>query len=45
MELTDFLHAVTYSEKLKVDSIIFEWMWSKMAVAFLAHETLKSAVC
>ena len=44
MEQTDFLHAVTNSGKLKVDSIIFGWGLSEIAVAFLVHETLKSAV-
>ena len=39
-----FLHAVTNSGKLKVDSMIFDWAWSKMEVAFLVHETLTSAV-
>ena len=29
-----FLHAVTNSKKLKADSMIFEWAWSKMAVIF-----------
>ena len=44
MEQTDFLHVVTKLGKLKVDSMIFGWMWSKMAVTFLVHETLKSVV-
>ena len=34
MEQTDFLLAGTNSGKLKVDSIIFGWAWSKMAMAF-----------
>ena len=34
MEETDFLHAATNSGKLKVDSMIFGWAWSKMAMAF-----------
>ena len=33
------------SEKLKVISLNFEWLWSKMGVTiYLVHETLKSAV-
>ena len=39
-----FLHAVTNSGKLKIDSMIFGWASSKMEVTFLVHETLKSAV-
>ena len=31
MELTDLLHAGTNSGKLKVDSVIFGWVWSKIA--------------
>ena len=34
MEQTCFLHASTNAGRLKVDSIIFEWALSKMAVAF-----------
>ena len=34
IEETDFLHACTNSGKLKVDSMIFGWAWSKMALAF-----------
>ena len=34
IEETDFLHAVTNLEKLKVDSIIFGLAFSKMALAF-----------
>ena len=34
MEQTCFLHASTNAGRLKVDSIIFEWVLSKMAVAF-----------
>ena len=34
MEETDFLHAVTNSEKLKVDSMIFGWAQSKMEMTF-----------
>ena len=30
--------------KLKVDSMIFGWVWSKMVVAFSDHGTQKSAV-
>ena len=44
MEQDDFLHAVTKSGKLKVDSMIFGWAWSKQAVIFLVYETLKSMV-
>ena len=33
MEWTDFLHAGVNSGKLKVISIIFRWMWSKLGVA------------
>ena len=45
MEKIDFLHAGTNSRKLKVDSMIFEWSWSKIAKeALLVHETTKSAV-
>ena len=33
-EETDFLYAGTNSGKLNVDSIIFGWVWSKMAMAF-----------
>ena len=29
-----FLHAGTNSGKLKVDSVILGWAWSKMAVIF-----------
>ena len=29
-----FFHDGTKSAKLKVDSIIFGWVWSKMAMAF-----------
>ena len=29
-----FLHAGTNSGKLKVDSVMFGWAWSKMAVVF-----------
>ena len=39
-----FLHAVTNSGKLKFDSMIFGWAWSKMEVPFLVHVTLTSAV-
>ena len=31
---TSFLHAGANSGKLKVDSMILGWAWSKMAVAF-----------
>ena len=31
-----FLHAGTNSGKLKVDSMIFGWTWSKMATAFFS---------
>ena len=34
MESADFLHAGTNPRKVEVDSMIFGWMWSKMAVAF-----------
>ena len=34
MEQTDFSHAGTNSGKLKVDSMIFVWAWSKIAEAF-----------
>ena len=45
MEKTDFLHAGKISRKLKVDLMIFEWSWSKVAKeALLVHETTKSAV-
>ena len=30
---TDFLHAMANSEKLKVMSIIFGWVWSRMSMA------------
>ena len=30
---TDFLHAMANSEKLKVMSIIFRWVWSRMSMA------------
>ena len=43
MEWTDFLHAGTNSGKLKVDSIIFVWAMSKMAVAFLKNEHMNWA--
>ena len=33
-----FLHAGTNSGKLKVDSMIFGWAWSKIAVAFLLYQ-------
>ena len=33
-EEIDFLYAGTNSGKLNVDSIIFGWVWSKMAMAF-----------
>ena len=42
--INSFLHVVTISEKLKVDSMIFGWTWTKMTATFLVHETLKSAV-
>ena len=32
MEETDFLHAGANSAKLEVDSMIFEWAYSKMAM-------------
>ena len=32
--IKSFLHAGINSGKLKVDSIIFVWAWSKMAMAF-----------
>ena len=32
IEWTDFVHADANSEKLKVDSMIFGWMWSKMGM-------------
>ena len=44
MEWTDFLHDVTNSRKLKVDSMIFGCVWSKMAAAFLVHDTQKSTL-
>ena len=31
-EITDFLHVGTNSRKLKVDSMIFRWVWSNMAM-------------
>ena len=37
-----FLHAGTNSGKLKVDSMIFGWTWSKNCHDLLVHETLKS---
>ena len=33
MKQTDFLHAGTNLGKIKVDSMIFGWLWSKMAMA------------
>ena len=45
MELTYFLHAGANSWRLKVISLIFEWMLSKMGVAtYLVHKSLKSVV-
>ena len=43
MEWTDFLRAFANSGKLKVTSLIFEWVWSKMGMDYIVHETLKSA--
>ena len=34
MTVKSFFHANTNSEKLKVDSIIFGWTWSKMGMDF-----------
>ena len=34
IENTDFLHAGTNSEKLKFNSMIFGWAWSKIAKVF-----------
>ena len=34
MKKPDFLHASTNAGRLKVGSVIFEWVLSKMAVAF-----------
>ena len=34
MEYIDFLYAGTNSGKLKVDSIVFWWAWSKIAEVF-----------
>ena len=44
MGKSGFLHAVANSGKLKVDSMIFGWAWSKMVVDFSDHGTQKSAV-
>ena len=44
MEWTEFLHSGINSGKLKVDLMIFGWVWSKMAMGLLVHETLKSVV-
>ena len=34
MNLADFLHTDTYSQKLQVTSIVIGWAWSNMDVAF-----------
>ena len=34
LQHTGFLHVGTNSGKLKVDTMIFEWAWSKMEVVF-----------
>ena len=34
-EITDFLHADTDSQKLKIGQMFFGWAWSKMIVASL----------
>ena len=44
MEQTEFLYAGTNSEKLKVDSMIFVWEWSKKGSGLLIHDTLKSDI-
>ena len=33
MKYTDFSHAMANSEKLKVMSIIFGWVWSRISMA------------
>ena len=43
MKCTAFLRAGGKSGKLKVISIIFWWMWSKLGNSNFVHETLKSA--
>ena len=40
MNLADFLHANTYSGKLKVTLIVIEWAWSNMVVNFKVIGTL-----
>ena len=35
MEQSDFLHAHTDAQKLKIDQNFFVWTWSKMGVASL----------
>ena len=35
MELTNFLHVDTDSQKLKADQKFIGWAWSKMGVAIL----------
>ena len=39
-----FLHSVTNPGKLNVDSMNFEWAWSKVGHGLLVYETLKSAL-
>ena len=43
MELTDFLHVDTDSQKLKADQKFIGWTWLKMGVASLVsgHKTVK----
>ena len=43
MEWIDFFYASTNSGKLKVDSMILGWEWSKKDSGLLVHDTLKSA--
>ena len=40
MNLNDFLHANTYSRKLKVTLIVTGWAWSNKVVAFKVIGTL-----
>ena len=45
MELTDFLHVVTDSQKLKTDQKFIGWAWSKMGgCGQSGHGTLKLTV-
>ena len=40
MDLADFLHANTYSGKLKGTLVVIEWAWSNMGMTFKVIETM-----